>query len=234
VRLHVRETIVTACVLAYLMPLASSAYGSPAGLLASVLAAARTERSVHYSTAGSYGAVQVSFVGDAGVAQGIQQITYRKGTKTGHVTVVVSANTAYVRGDAFTLGNYMGFKSSAAAKYAGDWISIPHTASGFSTVSAGVTLSSTIDELKPPGRLSTVPETTIDGQRVLGVRGTKSSSGHTTVETLYAKAIGSPLPVKELASQGTMHFAATFGRWNEPIHLAKPKRATPCGADIGC
>lgn len=191
------------------------------------MAAARAERSVHYVSAGNYGPAQINFVGDAGVSQGIQRITFREGAQIGHVTVLVSANTAYVRGDAFTLVNYMRFKPNAAAKYAGRWILLPHTASSYPTIAAGVRLSSTVDELRVSGRLSTVPSIKIDGQRVVGVRGTRTSAGHTTVDTLYARATGSPLPVKEIARQGTMRFTATFGGWNEPLRLATPKGAVP-------
>ncbi len=191
------------------------------------MAAARAEQSVHYVSSGNYGPAEITFVGDAGVSQGIQRITFREGAQTGHVTVLVSANTAYVRGDAFTLVNYMRFMPGAAAKYAGRWILIPHTAAGYPTVAAGVRLSSTMAELKVSGHLSTVASTKIDGQRVFGVRGTRTASGRTTVETLYARAAGSPLPVREIATQGTMRFIVTLDGWNEPIRLATPKGAVP-------
>lgn len=227
-RPRLRETLLVAVVLACSMPPTISASGSPTQLLASILAAARAERSVHYATAGRYGVVRVSFVGDAGVTRGIQRITYRKDTRTGHVRVIVSANTAYVYGDAFTLVNYMGFTAAQASKYGRVWILIPRADSSYSTVAAGVNLSSTINELKLSGQLSIVPDTKIGGQRVFGVRAKKtSSSGHRTVDTLYARAAGAPLPVKEIASQGTMRLTATFGRWNEPIHVATPTAPVP-------
>lgn len=226
-RPDLRQSLVIAAVLVCSMPSAASASGSPTKLLASILAAARAERSVHYASAASSGAVNVSFVGDAGVSQGIQRITYRKGTLTGQVTVVVSGTTAYARGDAFSLVNYMGFSPTAATKYAGVWILIPHTARGYAAVSSGVTLSSAIDELKVAGQLTRLPNTTIDAQRVLGVRGKKSSSGHTTLDTLYAQAAGPPLPVKEIASQGAMRFTATFGMWNEAVHVVIPTATVP-------
>jgi len=166
-------------------------------------------------------------VGDAGVSQGIQRITFSKAGTTGHVTVIVSANTAYIRGDAFILVNYMGFKAVAAAKYAGRWVLIPHTNRGYATVAAGVTLSSTIAELKPAGQLSIVAATDINGQRVVGVRGTKSSSRGLTVDTLFARAAGSPLPVEEVASQGNARLSTTLTRWGEHLQLRAPNGAVP-------
>lgn len=52
----------------------------------------------------------------AGVSDALrlQHVTYRKAGRSGHVTVRVVANTAYVRGDAFALENYMGIPPSVA------------------------------------------------------------------------------------------------------------------------
>jgi len=109
-------------------------------------------------------------VGDAGLDRGIQRVTYRKGGNTGHVTVLVVADTAYVRGDVFALTNYMGFSAARAASLAGHWLQIPHTARGYATVAAAVRLKSTLSELVLPRPRLALPETTRDGQRVLGIR----------------------------------------------------------------
>src|SRR5438128_5395747 len=84
-------------------PASASGFVSPDRLFSSALAAARAQRSVHYVSTAASRTVSVHMVGDAGLDRGIQRITYRKGGKTGHLTVLVVADTAYVRGDAFTL-----------------------------------------------------------------------------------------------------------------------------------
>jgi hypothetical protein len=210
-----------------LAPAAALAAPSPTSRLASIEAAARTQHSVHYVTSGDYGPAVITFVGDAGISNGSQHITFKKGGKTGHVNVLVLANTAYVRGDAFTLHNFMGFKPGAAATYSGRWIQIPHSAAAYGPIAAGVTLASTLDELTVAGKLSTVADRTLDGQHVFGIRGVRTVSGSTVVETLYARTSGSPLPVEEIASRGTMHYKATFGNWNRPVHVTAPKGAVP-------
>jgi hypothetical protein len=211
-----------------LTPAMVSASVSPTSLLASIVGAARAQPSVHYVNAGTIGAVHVTVVGDAGVAQGIQRITFRRGGKAGHVTVIVSSRTVYIRGDTFTLVNYMGFKAVPAAKYDGAWVLIPHTDKDYSTVANGVTLSSVIGLIKVSKPLSGVPGTTIDGQRVVGVRGKlPPSSGLSVLATLYAQATGSPLPVRETVSQPNLRLTVTLGNWNEPIHVAIPKAAVP-------
>lgn len=209
------------------MPSAVVASVSPAARLASIVAAARAERSVHYVNVGALGVVRVEIVGDAGIARGIQRITYRRAGKQGHVTVIVSSNTAYIRGDAFTLVNYMGFKAVPAAKYAGVWVLIPRTDSDYSTVASAVTLFSTIDQLKLSKPLSSAPDTTINGQRVLGVRGKLPTAAINAIATVYARATGPPLPVQQVVRQPNARLTVTLDRWNEPIHVATPGTAVP-------
>jgi hypothetical protein len=197
-------------------------------VLASILAAARAQRSVHYVSATSIGVVRIHMVGDAGRTTGIQQITFRKGTQMGHITVIVSANTAYVRGDAFTLVNFMGFKAAAAVKNEDVWVRIPPTDVHYASVAAGVTLYSAIAELELTP-LARVTATKIDGQQVIGVKGTTTSAtGQTAQATLYGRAAGPPLPVRDVVSQGSSARATvTFSKWNEPIHVAAPTGAVP-------
>jgi hypothetical protein len=210
------------------MPAVVSASLSPAVLVASIVAAARSEHSVHYVSAGAVGAVRIGIVGDAGVTRGIQRVTYRKGGTIGHVTAVVSSSGAYVRGDAFTLVNFMGFKATPAAKYAGVWIFIPHADRDYSTVAGGVTLPSTIAEFTVSQPLSSVPDTTIDGQQVVGVKGKPPAASQlTATATLYARATGKPLPVEEIASQSKTRLTVVFSKWDEAIQIATPKSAVP-------
>jgi len=216
-----RRFVLAAAGAVVLAPVASAST-SPGQTLASSLDAARSQRSVHYVSVGNTGSVRVTMVGDAGLDRGIQRITVRKGSRTGHVTVLVVANTAYVRGDAFTLQNYMGFKAPDAGEYAGKWILIPHDAGGFATVAAGVRLASTIDEAKLPAPLVSVPATTVSGERVVGVASSRRVSGHMTTVTLYIRAKGAPLPVEEVARQGSNSFKVTFSGWNERVAVDAP------------
>lgn len=197
-------------------------------MLSAVLAAGRAQQSVHYVSIASAPRIGTTIVGDAARREGIQQITFRRSGRTGHVTVMVIARTAYVRGDAFTLANYMGIKPSAAARYANSWILIPRSDSGYSTVAAAVTLASAIDELKLSRPLAKVPVRTINGQLVIGISGKDPTSpGGRATATLYARATGTPLPVREQTRLGTGRISVTFSRWNEPVQLRAPAHAVP-------
>lgn len=226
-RSHLRVGLLCVVALACSLPPTAFASVSPSKLLASIVAAARTQRSVHYVSAISVGAVRIRVVCDAGATRGIQHITFSKGGRTGHVTVIVSANTAYVRGDTFALVNFMGFKAVPAAKYAGAWVLIPHVDRDYTTVAAGVRLSSAIDELTltPQARVS---DANVNGQRVVGVQGTRSTpAAQAAAVTLYARAAGSPLPVREVTTQGGARATVNFSNWNEPINVAAPAKAVP-------
>ncbi len=169
-----RRLLLGVAALACVLPSAAAAAAAPSKELASILAAARTQVSVHYTSDTNFGAGQLSFVGDAGLVDGSQVITFRKSGKTGHVTVIVSGETAYIRGDAFTLANYIGFKAAAASDYAGRWVRFPHTDAGYPTLAAGVTLPSVVGEIGVAGQLSSVPTTKIAAQLVFGIKGVDS------------------------------------------------------------
>src|SRR5947207_849028 len=97
---HRPRAAILAAVLGCVIPAVSLAAPSPAALLGSILAAGRAQHSVHYVSKIQLGTVRIAQVADVGATKGIQRITYSKAGTTGHVTVVVSAGRAYVRGDA--------------------------------------------------------------------------------------------------------------------------------------
>lgn len=166
--------------------------------------------------------------------RGIQRITFTKHGRTGHVMVRVAHRTAYIRGDAFTLHGYMGFTSAQASRYAGRWISLPHTSSGYKTVAAGVTFSSLLRLLYPHGNPVRVSGT-LDGRKVVGVRVKQRNSGLRYIETLWAKKHGTPLPVEEYQVAPSKGYwqRVTMSRWNEPVHVRAPAHAVPISVVTG-
>ena len=209
--------------------IAASAFAavSPVQLFSSALAAAHAQQSVHYVMTQTSPGRTVSIVGDSAINSGIQRITYRKGTHAGHVTVVVVDNTAYLRGDAFTLSNYMRFPTDAATAYAGRWLAIAHSAPDFKTVAAAVRLGSMIDQLKMPQPFKSTGPATVQGIRVAGIQSQFSRGGQRIAETLYVRATGSPLPVEQNARGTTFQLRITLSDWNEPVQVSAPTQAVP-------
>ena len=198
---------------------------TPAELVSSSLKAAHAQHSVHYVGTASAGSIGSTTVGDAAADRGVQYVTYRAGGHTGHVTVRVVENTAYIKGDAFALTSYVGFSAAQAAKYAGKWVLIPHTSSAFKSVAAAVRLGSNIDELQLSPPFTKLGTSTMQGQRVIGIRGRETQNGFTATATLYVRAAGPPLPVSEVATEGTIRASVVFSKWNERVTVSAPSGA---------
>lgn len=199
---------------------------SPGRLFSSALAKARAQRSVHYVASQTFGGRVVRIVGDAAANRGVQHVTYRKGGRVGRVTVRVVANTAYVKGDAFTLENYMGIPPSSATTWAGKWLSLASSAPDYKTVAAAVRLASTLDELKMPRPLRRAGTLTLHGRRLVGIKSRFRRAGHTVSETLYVDVARS-LPVEQVGSSSGIKVKSTFSRWNEPVSVSSPTSAIP-------
>lgn len=203
---------------------AASAAVSPAGLVSAALAKAHAQTSVHYVSSQASGGRAVTIVGDAATDRGVQHITFRVGGRVGHVTVLVVANTAYIRGDAFTLANYMGIPSATAAAWAGKWLSLARSAPGYPAVSAAVRLGSTLDEVKMPPPFREIGTSTRHGRRVVGIVSHFKHAGRTVTATLYVDAARS-LPVEQVDRSGGITVKATFSRWNERVSVSPPASA---------
>jgi len=199
---------------------------SPSQVVSAALATARAQRSVHYVSRQVSGGMSVRIDGDAARDRGIQRITYRKAGRAGHVTVLVVANTAYVRGDAFTLTNYMRIPASAASVWSGKWLSFAHSAPDFAAIAAAVRLASTLEELTMPPPLRSVGTSTRQGHRVIGIAARFRRAGHEVTETLYIDR-GRSLPLRLVGSSGTTTITGTFSRWNESIAVPAPSSAIP-------
>lgn len=208
---------------------AAFASQSPKAVRASIFAAARTRHSVHYVSV-SIGKARTNMEADVGADRGIQRIAFTKSGRTGHVTVIVVGKTAYVRGDAFTLHNYMEFTKAQASRYAGRWISIqpPQNAA----VVQAVTFPSFLHELQSPKlRAVRVLMGKIVGQKVIGVRSTGKVHGLQFESTLFAMRGPLRLPLQEedvVPKKGFRTFVM-MTRWNEHVHVSAPAHPTPVG-----
>ncbi len=212
--------------LAALVLVASSAAASrtPATLLAASLTAAKEQGSVHYVARARFGSQSVTIAGDAALDRGRQQIAFTQSGQTGHATVLVVNDTAFIKGDAFTLTNYMQIPGTLADR----WLSLAHTEKGFKDVAEAVRLGSTLDELKMTAPLQFVPGRSIAGMSTVGIRGKAPQGSLTTGATLYVRAGKTPLPVQQLSTEsGGGSDSVTFSRWREPVTVVPPTDATP-------
>lgn len=194
---------------------ATAAAGTPAALLAASLAAGKAQGSVHYVARARFGGETVTIDGDAAIDRGRQQITFTKSGRSGRATVLVVNNTAYIKGDAFILPNYMQIPATLANR----WLSLAHTVPAFKPVAEAVRIGSTLAELKMTAPLRFVPGRSIAGTRTTGIRGKTS--------TLYVKAGKTPLPVEQVSVEANgASDTISFSRWKEPVTVVAPAGAT--------
>lgn len=207
----------------------ADAAASPKALRAAILKADLAKHSVHYvSVSTASGGRHARDVADVGRTSGIQRVTFSQNGKTGRQTTLVIHSTGYLHGDAFAL-HAMGFPNSFVSRYAGKWISIPHTSPLYAPLAQDVTLGSFARNGLPRTHL-TVVGGTIAGKPMRGLRGTAPASEGGGTLTVYVPTSGPPLTsegtlVIRGAHAGTAH--VTVSRWNEPVHVHAPAHAVP-------
>ena len=219
-----RLSVLVGSALVVLMAGSASAAQSPAALMAASLGAGKAQGSVHYIARARFGALTVTIAGDAALDRGRQSITFTKSGRTGHATVLVVNNTAFIKGDAFTLTNYMQISGTLANK----WLSLAHTAPAFKSVAEAVRLGSTLSELKMSAPLQIVPGRTIARTPTVGIRGKLPQGSLTSSATLYVRAGATPLPVEQISTEANgASDVITFDHWKEKVVVVAPSTATP-------
>lgn len=201
---------------------------SPRQVRTSILAAARTEHSVHWAGAEAEGSLVVTTDADVTRTAGVQHVTFRAGKKKAQIQIVVTGQIAYVEGDATGLELNLGLTSPQATKYAGQWISIPKGDKLYAPTAQADTLGSLIQVITPHGRLTSV-SAKLHGVRVIGVRGVAGTGKKKTVQILVAHASGKPLPLEEYELAPGQGFIGhtTLSKWNEPVDVTAPTSSTP-------
>src|SRR5205823_2568333 len=105
----------------------------------------------------------------------------------------------YVRGDAFVLVNFMGYRPGPAARFDHRWIRVPADDADYSALASGVTLSSAVAEITLRLPLKTIPHATVGGDRVAGIAGVITyASGNSYDARLYVREAQPALPVMEI------------------------------------
>lgn len=201
---------------------------SPKALRASILTAARSQKSVHWVQRNVFGSALLTFTTDAAATEGIQHATLKVGKTTAHLTILVVDQTAYVQGDARALQDLQGLTKAQATQYAGQWISVPKGDQDFSGTAAAVTLPSLVNLLAPHGKLATFSGK-LRGKKVIGVRATSGTGKKKELDVLVAPAHGKPLPLEDdifVPRQASIS-RMVLSRWNESVTVQAPSSSTP-------
>jgi hypothetical protein len=215
--------VIAAVIAAGVLAVTALAGQSPRVLLASILRNARAQHSVHYTSWSSLGASAVLIVhADVARERGIVRLTTKVfGKKSDTTTVVVVRKTAYVRGDAAALEDWLELSRAKSARYAGWWISIRPGHELYGEVAGGGTLRSFLHQITPRGRLKS-EWTTIKGRRVIEISHTSDAGS----QALYVRHSGRlPIAAAYVAAGG--QGKTTIRRWNEGVQVRPPAYAVP-------
>lgn len=202
------------------------AHKTPAQVLAAALAAAEKSGTAHYvlTSIGPAKGQEQTVIGDSGNRDARQIIT-GAGARW---ESLIADDKVFITGDAKGLEDE-GFPSSVATTYANKWISIAPTDSPYKTIVGELSFYPALVRLAPIGSLTLTAPSTRDGQQVVGVRGSVSTSAGSTAKgtaTLYVATAKPTLPIAYSAvavdNGQTATETGTFSTWGEPVHFTVP------------
>ena len=207
---------------------------SPRAVRTSILDAAKAQQSVHYVAVQIAGKSLLTLTGDVAAADGRQQVSFKAGKETGHMTILVADQTAYAQGDSNGLQLLLGLTQAQASTYAGQWISIPKGDKHYNSVAASVTLGSFLQSITPQGRLATL-KTKVGGRRVIAVRAISGTGKKKKLQILDAPASGKRLPLEEEDIWPARQYLSTtkMSKWNESVQVTAPANAVPITTVVG-
>ena len=203
---------------------------TPKQVLTSAFAAANKSGTVHFRLLGKASGKTETIVGDSSSTDGHEVIM------AGSVTIQaeVIGNGAYVEGNAGGLQDQMGLSAANAATYAGKWISIASTDAPFSSVAKAVSLTGTLEELQPSGKLTLTAATTRAAHAVIGVHGglpggaTKGTKGSAVLYVSTSKpTVPIVFQVTETSNGSKETDVGTFSNWGKPLNLVAPTKSIP-------
>ena len=208
-------------------PASTPASSAPAGqtgasIAAAALAALKAGRTVHVDITTTDTSNDTTSYSDDATATGGQQNITIDGTQ--HATILFVNNIGYVKADAAALAGFIGAPATEVPQLAGKWLSFsPGDTLGTTTYSslvAGITLSSVASEIQLSGPDTVSGPETVNGQSVLAITSPEPASQQlpsSARTTLYVTASGS-LPVTEkLSGAAGNENQVSFSHWGEPF-----------------
>jgi hypothetical protein len=153
-----------------------------------------------------------------GVKVGDQRISINGG----HVEVRVIGSTTYLTGDTKGLAIY-GITPQEVRALHGQWLPLVAGQAGYQTITAGVTISSTLQADRLSGTLTKDPAKTLDGKRVYGISGDGTGAGSPkgSHATMWI-SVQTGLPVEFDAANKSTKITETFEDWGKAIHVETP------------
>ena len=131
-----------------------------------------------------------------------------------NVEIIRVGDVAYMKGSTEFYAKVAG--AAAAQLLKGKWLKGSATSGDLSSLADLTDITKLFDAaLKPYGTITKGKETTVDGQKVIGI---DSSAGG----TLYVATTGEPYPVEITQSSGSSTGTVHFADWNAKVDVKAP------------
>ena len=212
---------------------AGAAAPTPATLYPLSVTVGKAQSSVHYNAVQSDSTTKVTISADVAKTRGKETVSFTHNKVSGKLTIYLVSTAIYINGNQSALANYMGFPAAASKKYANRWITVPSSNSAYTQLSSGLTMKTAFSLVPVTAPYTDIPTTTVNGKKVVGVKGSTSGSSSLTdaVVKFYAQATGKLLPVNESGSATSSGQAVKvnldYSNWNESISLPKASNVVP-------
>jgi hypothetical protein len=224
VRCGLTVAAITACSCVWIVGVAAGqAAGKPTmpKLLQTAFANGSASGSVHETESAVSGNRWFKLSDDVSLHDGRQHITRSDGVDA-HVLLV--GPVAYVSGNMKTLVTYFGLSRSVAQKVGIRWVRIPSSDHGwYPTVADDATLPSALSDVKPSGHLVELSASELDGQSVIGIRGSmpeRFKGGGT--DTIFLTRSAHPMLVAASFAGSGQKVTNTFSQWGERVTTSPP------------
>jgi hypothetical protein len=197
-------------------------------VLAQVMANATAQKYVHDdATLKAPKHPALAYADDDGVTGGIQRISIANG---GSATVIVVGSTTYLSGDRLGLAKLFGLNPTQVTQVLGHWIRLVPGNPEYAAVTDGITLAATLKEIELSGPLTRLPQRTLHGRQVFGIRGALAGGtipgAHATV---WISVGNHGLPVEFVAAGAKTTETVRFSHWGHPV-IAHAPRAGALGS----
>ncbi len=197
-------------------------------LLASAISAANSQRGFTWRATVRAGRQSEVASGQSGRAYGTQTISVAGAGGAFKLSVVLAGTKLFVEGDAAGLQNVLNLNATVAKQQAGKWILLaPAAGPVYQALSAGLTVLSATSAFDMVGSLQVLPERTLAGRGVLGIRGKRAAAGLSLVQTLFVRASGRPLPVELVTSVDGLEEHMGFADWGRRVQVVQPRHFAP-------
>jgi hypothetical protein len=197
-------------------------------LLARSINAANSEPALTWTMSATAEGQSEREVSTVGQTDGTATLQARLGDQNWNEALVLLGSRIYVLANVYPLEQIVGLKASAAKSESDTWFYIPSSDGYlFQTLSYGLTVATATGALNLVGTPTILRGGTVMGQSVIGLRQVDPQGAVTSIQTVYVRAHGTPLPVEVQNSfEGTVQ-SVVFGDWGQAPLAQAPNGAVP-------